>query len=142
VIARNKSVVRAYYEGAQRGDISGFGKFLHQDFVVEAPNYLRWGGSHRAEHFLQVVLTQVASVLDFSRFSYESITAEHDRVAALINVGVVGSDAMIKISEHWLIKDERALSLWVAYYEPQALMERSTTSDSEVKRAGMTSARI
>jgi hypothetical protein len=35
---------------------------------------------------------------------------------------------MIKISEHWDLKDEKALSLWVAYYEPKALMDRLESS--------------
>lgn len=76
VIARNKAVVRVCYDGAERGDISGFGGFLHPDFEVHAPNYLPSGGSHRGtERFLQVVLPQVAKALDFSRLGYESITA-------------------------------------------------------------------
>ena len=39
-VARNKAIVRSYYEGAERGDISEFAKCLHADFVVSAPNYL------------------------------------------------------------------------------------------------------
>jgi ketosteroid isomerase-like protein len=114
VIARNKAVVRAYYDGAERGDISGFGGFLHQDFEVHAPNYLPWGGTHRGtETFLQVILPQAAKALDFGRFGYERFTAEGDHVVVLIRVGVAGTDALIKISEHWVLKDEKALSLWV-----------------------------
>jgi hypothetical protein len=104
--------------------------------VVHAPNYLPWGGSHRGtEHFLRLVLPQVAKVLDFSRFAYESITAEEDRVVALIRVGVVGSNALIKISEHWVLKDEKALSLWVAYFEPKAIMDRLESSTAPVAGA-------
>jgi ketosteroid isomerase-like protein len=125
VIARNKAIVRSYYEGAQRGDISEFAKSLHPDFVVSAPNYLPWGGSHHgAERFLQVILPQAAKALDFGRFGYERFTAEDDHVVVLIRVGVAGSNAMIKISEHWDLKDEKVLSFWVAYYEPKALMDQ------------------
>lgn len=124
-MARNKAVVRAYYEGAQRGDISGYGEFLHADFLLQAPSYLPWGGVYRgADQFLQVVLPQVGRALDFNRFSYESITAEEDRVVALINVGVMHRDAMVKVSEHWVVRQEKALSLWVAYYEPQELLKQ------------------
>src|SRR5437870_4608235 len=123
-VARNKAIVPAYYEGAERGDISEFAKYLHPDFVVSAPNYLPWGGSyHGAERFLQVILPQAAKALDFGRFGYERFTAEGDHVGVLIRVGVAGSNAMIKISEHWDLKDEKLISLWVAYYEPKALMD-------------------
>jgi hypothetical protein len=50
--------------------------------------------------------------------------AEHDRVVALVNFGVTGSDAMIKISEHWTVREDKAASIWVAYFEPQALLEK------------------
>jgi ketosteroid isomerase-like protein len=124
VASRNKIVVRAFYEGAVRGDICGFGVFLHTSFVCCAPNYLPWGGdTHGAESYLQIVLPQMARVLDFSRFSYQSMTAEDDHVVAVINVGVMRSSSMIKVSEHWVLEHEKARSVWMAYYEPAALVE-------------------
>jgi hypothetical protein len=124
VASRNKFVVRAFYEGAVRGDICAFGAFLHASFVCSAPDYLPWGGdTHGAENYLHSVLPQMARVLDFSRFSYHSMTAEDDHVVALINVGVMGSSSMIKLSEHWVLENEKARSVWMAYYEPAALVE-------------------
>lgn len=123
-VERNKAIVGAFYDGGVRGDIEGYGAHLHPEFVVEAPLYLPWGGAHGPETYLRTVLPQVGAALDFTRFRYESITAEDDRVIALIEVGVIGTDALIKISEHWKIKDGKAVSLWVAYYEPGALLEQ------------------
>ena len=122
--ARNKLVVGAFYEGGARGDLAVFGARLHPEFVVEVPDYLPWGGAHGPEAYLRTVLPQVGAALDFTRFRYVSVTAEDDRVVALIQVGVAGSDAMIKISEHWAINGEKAVSLWVAYYDPGALLEQ------------------
>jgi ketosteroid isomerase-like protein len=122
-IESNKAVVRTFYDGGVRGDISGFGAHLHDDFVCSVPIYLPWGGDTRgAAGYLEDVLPQVAKVLDFGRFSYDSITAEGDHVVALISVGVTGSEDMIKISEHWRLEGGKARSIWVAYYEPAALM--------------------
>ena len=42
---------------------------------------------------------------------------------ALVNFGVIGSDATIKIAEHWTNRDGRATSIRVAYFEPHALLE-------------------
>jgi ketosteroid isomerase-like protein len=124
VALRNKTVVRAFYEAAGRGDLAGFGVFMHASFLYSAPNYLPWGGDTRgAEICLRVVLPQMASVLDFSRFSYLSITAEEDHVVALFNVGVMGSPSTIRVSEHWVLENGKACSVWVAYYEPAALLE-------------------
>lgn len=124
VIARNKAIVGAFYDGGVRGSLDGYGSHLHSEFVVEAPDYLPWEGAHGPGAYLEIVLPQVGAALDFTRFRYESITAEDDRVIAMIEVGVAGTDALIKISEHWKIKDGKAVSLWVAYYEPGALLEQ------------------
>lgn len=70
------------------------------------------------------VLPNLPDVLDFGRFSYDVFLAENDRVVALVNFGLTGSDAMIKISEHWTVKNGKATSIWVAYFEPQALLDK------------------
>jgi ketosteroid isomerase-like protein len=133
-ISKNKQIVRAFYEGGVRGEIAGFADYLHANFVVEAPAYLPWGGSNGKTAYLQIVLPQVGRALDFQRFGYDSITAEDDRVIALIKVGVSGTDAMINISEHWTMANEKAVHLWVAYFEPMRLMEQlQATAESFIE---------
>jgi ketosteroid isomerase-like protein len=123
--ASSKTVVDAYYQAGVMGRLTDFGSYLHPDFTTTAPNYLPWGGVHRgAAFFRDEVLPNLPDVLDFGRFSYDSFLAENDRVVALVNFGITGSSAMIKISEHWTVKDDRATSIWVAYFEPQALLEK------------------
>lgn len=121
---QSKAIVDSYYQAGIRGDLPSFGQFVHPDFKVTAPNYLPWGGTHPSAFFLDQVLNHLPETLDFSRFSYDSLTAEGGHVVALINIGVVGSDAVVKISEHWNVEDGKAVSLWVAYFEPQALLEK------------------
>lgn len=77
-----------------------------------------------ATFFRDEVLPNLPNVLDFGQFSYDSLLAEGGRVAAVVNFGVAGTDAMIKISEHWTVRDGKAASIWVAYFEPQALLEK------------------
>jgi hypothetical protein len=77
-----------------------------------------------AAFFRDEVLPKLPDVLDFGRFSYDVFLAEDDRVVALVNFGLTGSDAMIKISEHWTVKNGKATSIWVAYFEPQALLDK------------------
>jgi len=123
--AQSKAVVDAYYQAGVQRRLTSFAPYLHSDFTTTAPNYLPWGGVHvGAGFFRDQVLPDLPDVLDFGRFSYDSLLAESDRVVALVNFGVTGSDAMIKISEHWTVKDGKATSIWVAYFEPQALLEK------------------
>jgi ketosteroid isomerase-like protein len=122
---QSKTVVDAYYQAGVEGRLREFARYLHPDFTTTAPNYLPWGGLHLgAAFFRDEVLPKLPDVLDFGRFSYDVFLAENDRVVALVNFGLTGSDAMIKISEHWTVKDGKATSIWVAYFEPQALLDK------------------
>ena len=44
--------------------------------------------------------------------------------AMLFNIGVTGTDAIIKIVDHWTLRDGKAISLWAAYFEPQSVLEK------------------
>jgi hypothetical protein len=63
-------------------------------------------------------------VFDFARFSYDTVVAEDGHVVAVFNIGVTGTDAIIKIVDHWTLRDGKAISLWAAYFEPQAVLEK------------------
>ncbi|WP_168991908.1 MULTISPECIES: alpha/beta fold hydrolase [Mesorhizobium] len=122
---QSKAVVDAYYQAGVEGRLTDFAQYLHPDFTTTAPNYLPWGGVHPgAAFFRDEVLANLPDVLDFGRFRYDSLIAENGRVVALVNFGITGSDAMIKISEHWTVKNGKATSIWVAYFEPQTLLEK------------------
>jgi ketosteroid isomerase-like protein len=122
---RNKAVVDEFYKAGIQGHLTSFAQYLHPDFTVTAPNYLPWGGRHAgAAFFRDQVLPSVTDVFDFARFSYDNVVTEDGRVVAVINMGVTGTDAIIKIADHWTVRDGKATSIWVAYFEPQALLEK------------------
>jgi ketosteroid isomerase-like protein len=122
---QSKTVVDAYYQAGVEGRLREFARYLHPDFTTTAPNYLPWGSFHPgAAFFRDEVLPKLPDILDFGRFSYDVFLAENDRVVALVNFGLTGRDAMIKISEHWTVKNGKATSIWVAYFEPQALLDK------------------
>jgi ketosteroid isomerase-like protein len=122
---QSRAVVATYYQAGVQGCLTDFARYLHPNFSSTAPNYLPWGGVHGgAAFFRDEVLPKLPDVLDFGRFSYEAFFAAHERVVALVNFGVTGCDAMIKISEHWTVRDGKATSIWVAYFEPQALLDK------------------
>ncbi len=132
-IDHNKAIVKAFYEGGRLGNITSFAEALDASFLLSAPTYLPWGGVSDKRQYLDVVLPQVGRALDFARLEYVTETAEADRVIVLIDVGIHETDSTVKISEHWRLRDAKAISLWVAYYEPELLLaqlvskkERST----------------
>ena len=53
-----------------------------------------------------------------------NVVAEDGHVVAVFNIAVTGTDAIIKIVDHWTLRDGKAISLWAAYFEPQAVLEQ------------------
>ena len=124
-LERNKATVHQFYQAGVERRLAAFGEYLHPGFIVIAPNYLPWGGPPKnATFFRSEVLPNLPNVFDFSRFGYETVTAEEDRVAAVIRMGVTGTDEIIKILDLWTVQDGKVTALWVAYFEPQALLDK------------------
>jgi hypothetical protein len=74
------------------------------------------------------VLPSVTDVFDYARFSYDNVVAEDGHVVAVFNLGVTGTDAIVKIVDHWTLLDGKAISLWAAYFEPQAVLHKLGSS--------------
>src|SRR5271170_3731579 len=122
---RNKAVVDEFYQLGIQGRLTDFAQYLDSNFTWTAPNYLPWGGTHTgAALFRDQVLFNLPDVFEFARFSYISVIAEKGRVDAVINQGVMGTAAVIKIVDCWTVRDGRVTSIWVAYFEPQALLDK------------------
>lgn len=131
----NIAIVRSFYEGGTDSDGSGYGSIFASDFRVTAPNYLPWGGTSNLKEYLEDVLPQVTKAIDFSTLTYDSIIGQNENVVVVVNVTVLGTLDTIKISEHWQLKDGKAVSLWVAYFEPKPLLNRLNKNDTaEVKK--------
>jgi ketosteroid isomerase-like protein len=118
-----KAVVRSFYDGGARGEITSFADRLADDFELFVPAYLPWGGHFNKQQYTSI-LPQVASVLDFARLKYVSLTAEEGHVVALIDIGVKGTNGSIVISEHWDVIEGKAVRLLVAYFDPQLLLDQ------------------
>jgi ketosteroid isomerase-like protein len=118
-----KSIVKSFYELGAQGDITSFAPRLADDFELFVSPYLPWGGDFNKAQYI-ALLPQVVSALDFTGMRYLSLKAEGGHVVALIDVGVQGTDRSIMISEHWDIRQDKAIRLLVAYFDPQMLLDQ------------------
>jgi len=118
-----RALVKSFYDGGARREITSFRDSLAETFELFAPAYLPWGGVIGKQAYVDR-LPKVASVLDFTRLSYLSLTAEGQHVVALIEIGVQGSEKSIIISEHWTVSHDKAIRLLVAYFDPTALLDQ------------------
>lgn len=119
----NKALVRSFYEGGTDSEAKTYGEIFLPEFEVTAPGYLPWGGTSSLQTYLNDVLHQVTAVLDFKRCKILSLTGENENIVIVIDIGLTGTKYSVQISEHWKIRDGKALSLWVAYFEPEQLMK-------------------
>jgi ketosteroid isomerase-like protein len=120
---RARALVKTFYDGTARGRITDFRDSLAEDFDLFVPAYLPWGGRFGKQQYVDL-LPQVATALDFRRLRYVSLTAEHQHVVALIEIGVQGTDRTIIISEHWDVEAGKAVRLLVAYFDPKVLLDQ------------------
>lgn len=120
---RARDIVKRFYAGGARGEITSFRDSLAEDFELFVPPQLPWGGTFNKDQYV-ALLPRVAAVLDFARMTYLSLTAEETHVVALIKIGVQGTDGSIIISEHWDIRDGKAIRLLVAYFDPTPLLNQ------------------
>jgi ketosteroid isomerase-like protein len=119
-----RALVKSFYDGGARGEITSFADSLAADFELFVPPQLPWGGTFNRQQYIDL-LPRVAAVLDFARMNYLSLTAEGQHVVALIEIGVQGTDTAIIISEHWDVRDDKAVRLRVAYFDPTALLRQA-----------------
>jgi len=124
-----KAIVKSFYGGGARGEITSFADRLAENFELFVPPSLPWGGQFNKAQYLSI-LPRVASTLDFARMRYMSLTAEGQHVVALIDIGVQGTDKSVIISEHWDIEDGKAIRLLVAYFDPKILLDQINSSQN------------
>ncbi|WP_413987704.1 nuclear transport factor 2 family protein [Labrys okinawensis] len=124
-----KAIVKSFYDGGARGEITSFADRLAEKFELFVPPSLPWGGHFDKAQYLSI-LPQVAAILDFARMHYISLTAEGQHVVALIDIGVQGTDKSVIISEHWDIEDGKAIRLLVAYFDPKILLDQINSSQN------------
>jgi uncharacterized protein len=118
---RNREFVRALYVASFAGDIDAFPKAMAPDFIADVSPQLPWGGVHRgADEFVNRVLPQLSAAIDFSSMRLESISADDDRAAALLNARTtLGADFWL--AEHWVIQAGKLHRLRVFCYDTRSL---------------------
>jgi ketosteroid isomerase-like protein len=109
----NQDFLRELYVASFAGEMEAFPNAMARDFEAHVSPQLPWGGVHRGpDAFVNVVLPQLASAIDLSTMRLNSVSADGDRVAALMNARTAfGTD--IWLAEHWLVRRRKLQRLMV-----------------------------
>jgi ketosteroid isomerase-like protein len=126
---QSKKVVQDFYAAAGGGDPRALAPYVHEDFEIEEPALMPYGGVYRGLEGLQSVLGEVAGVLDFSRLQVESMIAEDEHVVVTLQVGVHGSDALVRNAEHWTVRDGKVWRGRVFTFDPTPVLDLAGAAD-------------
>ena len=123
---QNRDLVLHVYQAAFSGDANAFPTAMHEDFEESVPPILAWGGVHRgAAAFVRDVLPLWAAAVDVTSIRLVSLSADGDRVAALLTGRSVGGDELW-IAEHWIVREGKLWRMMNFYHDTTPLTrERS-----------------
>lgn len=113
----NKRIVQDAYEAIAKGDVRAFFAALDPQIEVHEPDPLPHGGVHKGFDELQAMFGKAMTVLAPGKLDVLELTADEDRVVALLRLGLKdGSDALV--AEHWRLRDGKATELRVFWADP------------------------
>ncbi len=113
----NKEIVRSAYDGMSSGNPKAFLAALDPEIEIIEPDPLPYGGTYRGQGEVIEFMKSAGGVIDASRFDVETLTADEDRVIATLRVGL-HSGGEAHLSEHWLMRDGKAVELRVFCFDP------------------------
>jgi ketosteroid isomerase-like protein len=114
----NKKIVRRAYEAMAAGDVRGFIAALDERIEVHEPDGLPHGGSYVGLDDLKQMFGKAAPVLDVGKLELDELTAEEDRVVALLRIPIRKGGGIALISEHWRLRDGKAVELQAFWFDP------------------------
>ena len=120
---QNKAIIRSAYRSFVKGDLGALEALLHAKFAYKAPHYFPWGGSTMSpKGYLEKIVPQLRSSLDFGKFRCVQITAEDDRVVALVEIGIVGREDEVILCDQWSVENGKIRFLLSSCFEPLSLL--------------------
>ena len=116
--SENKRIIRDAYDAMAGGDVRGFLGVLDEQIEVREPDGLPHGGLYRGLGELKEMFVKAAPVLDVGGMVVDDLVAEEDRVVAVLRIPLRSGGGEALISEHWRLRDGKAVSLRVFWFDP------------------------
>ena len=113
----NKQIVIGAYEAMAAGDVLGFIEVLDAGIEVREPDGLPHGGNYTGLDELRQMFGRAAPVLGVGKLELHELTAEEDRVVALLRVPLRNGEGNALISEHWRLRDGKAVELQAFWFD-------------------------
>ena len=113
----NKQIVNGAYEAMSSGNVRGFLDVLDERIEVREPDGLPHGGTYIGPDELKQMFGKAAPVLDVASLELHELTAEDDRVVALLHIPLRNGGGNALISEHWRLRGGKAIALQAFWFD-------------------------
>jgi ketosteroid isomerase-like protein len=115
--AQNKQIIQDAYDAMASGDVKAFLGALDPQIEVREPDALPYGGVYRGIAELLGMFAKAGPILDSSRMVVAELIAEGDSVVALLRIPLRDGSGESLISEHWRLRDGKAVELHVFWFD-------------------------
>jgi len=113
----NKQIIKGAYEAMSSGNVRGFLEVLDERVEVREPDGLPHGGTYVGLDELKQMFGKAAPVLDVANLELHELTAEDDRVVALLHIPLRNGGGNALISEHWRLRAGKAIALQAFWFD-------------------------
>jgi ketosteroid isomerase-like protein len=110
--------IREMYEAAINGDLEKFFGYIADDFVLEEPPYLAYGGTYSGREGFAELVTAATAVIDLSSLAIDYVFGDEERACARITCAVVGTKVRTPIVEEWIVRDGSVRWGRVFWFDP------------------------
>jgi ketosteroid isomerase-like protein len=102
---RNRAIVEAMFEAANKGDVERVVSYLSDDVTVDEPLFLPFGKVYRGKDEFLGLAQVLPDYLDVSAITLHYTIADGDRVAACVGIPDVTTGELTRFIEQFTIKD-------------------------------------
>ncbi|HTG39194.1 nuclear transport factor 2 family protein [Sphingomonas sp.] len=115
----DKAAVLRFYEAAASGDAVALAATVHEDFRVEAPPMLPWGGvTEGRDAVIAKILPQLAAALRLETLKMASIYGDGGQVFVTITADTILGEPVV-LGEDWTLRDGKPSALRVYWLDPR-----------------------
>src|SRR5262245_49756711 len=98
-------VVQRLYDAAVGGDMDTVLDSLTEDFVLEEPQFLPYGGVYEGRQGFAELIQKALTQLDVQKMSIDRFVADGEWVIGIIRMPLVGSGEEILLAEESKVRD-------------------------------------
>jgi hypothetical protein len=111
-------VVRDMYRAAIDGRMDEFLGYVGEEFRLEEPRFLPYGGTYEGRNGFQELFTRATQLLDFPTLEIEYVFGEAERACAVISCNLKTTGERRTILEEWIVRDEQVHWGRVYWFNP------------------------